>query len=444
MPLSAGFSRTVIDPALGVGIDGYFIVRKTEGYLDHLEINGLALELNGEKILLLAMDLCQIAERSMILLRQSAAEAAGLALDHVFICCTHTHTSPICRHDHEDPLISGYFRSLLEWTAEAARSAIADLRPARFGRGVTECDLSHCRRVRMKDGTIRTNPGINNPENAAEEVAMDHRLGLLRFDREGADTIVLVNYGAHPDSIGGNKISADWPGFMRRTFERTIPDTKVIFTNGAEGDVGVMPMFADKGWFNDTFWDFDDVVRGYHHSRWYGRYVAGAMLRIFDKVTYTEPERIAALTRTISVPANIPTPEQIPEAHRIHELHMADRDDELGYEGMMVTTVVAEAERMVRLENGPESFDMTMAGIAIGDVAIVGIPGEPFTGIGLGIRDTEGWAMILPVSNANGSEGYFPMQEHYDEGGYETRSSPFRAGTAEYIVSEGKKLLAGM
>ena len=53
MPLSAGFSRTVIDPALGVGIDGYFIVRKTEGYLDHLEINGLALELDGEKYLIM-------------------------------------------------------------------------------------------------------------------------------------------------------------------------------------------------------------------------------------------------------------------------------------------------------------------------------------------------------------------------------------------------------
>ena len=99
---------------------------------------------------------------------------------------------------------------------------------------------------------------------------------------------------------------------------------------------------------------------------------------------------------------------------------------------------------MVRLENGPEFFDMPLTGIAIGPVAIIGIPGEPFTGIGIGIKDTEDWALVCPVSNANGAEGYFPMQEHYDEGGYETRSSPFKAGSAEYIISEGRKILDEM
>lgn len=38
--------------------------------------------------------------------------------------------------------------------------------------------------------------------------------------------------------------------------------------------------------------------------------------------------------------------------------------------------------------------------------------------------------------------GYFPMREAYDEGGYESRSSFFKAGVAEYIIEEGKKLLA--
>ena len=40
------------------------------------------------------------------------------------------------------------------------------------------------------------------------------------------------------------------------------------------------------------------------------------------------------------------------------------------------------------------------------------------------------------------SDGYFPMQDAYDEGGYEARSSPFKAGVAERIISEGTKLLA--
>jgi hypothetical protein len=33
------------------------------------------------------------------------------------------------------------------------------------------------------------------------------------------------------------------------------------------------------------------------------------------------------------------------------------------------------------------------------------------------------------------------MQDSYDEGGYEARSSRYKAGTAELIIEEGKALL---
>ena len=440
--LSAGFSRVVINPDLGTPIAGYLIPRRVDGILDNLEANALALGMGDTKVLIISLDLCKIAARTMVLLRRAAAERTGLPLDHVFINVTHTHTGPYAVFDDPDPLVRGYVEKLRGWVAEAAEAALRDVRPCRVGWGVTDCNLSVSRRVRMKDGTLRTNPGVNNPDSICEVGEMDHRLHMLRFDREGSDTVVLVNYGLHPDSVGKNSVSADWPGFMRRTFETTIPGTKCLYLNGAEGDVGALPLRVTPGWFNDTFWDFDDVVRGYAHSRWYGRYVAGSMLQIYDKVNYFEPESLKAVERTIQVPANVPAPEDLPEAHRIYELHKAGRDEELGYKGMMVTTVVAEAERMVSLENGPEYFEMPMVGISLGSVAIVGIPGEPFTGIGVAIKDTPGWDTVLPVCNANGSEGYFPMQECYDEGGYEICRSPFKAGAAEYIIQEGKALLS--
>ena len=108
---------------------------------------------------------------------------------------------------------------------------------------------------------------------------------------------------------------------------------------------------------------------------------------------------------------------------------------------MMHTTVIAEALRMVELENGPEYFDMTLSGIRVGDVAIIGIPGESFTGIGRALKASGIFESVIPITQANGYEGYFPMQEAYDEGGYEARSSPFKAGVAEQIIDEGKKLL---
>ena len=108
---------------------------------------------------------------------------------------------------------------------------------------------------------------------------------------------------------------------------------------------------------------------------------------------------------------------------------------------MELTTVVAEAIRMCRLENGPDQFHLDMTGLQIGDVAMIGIPGEPFTDIGVGIKDTEGWKAILPCCITNGFQGYFPMRDAFDEGGYEARSSNYVAGVAEAIIQGGKELL---
>ena len=217
-----------------------------------------------------------------------------------------------------------------------------------------------------------------------------------------------------------------------------------MFFNGAEGDVNHVNVHPTGGYLNDTFNDFDDVSRGYGHARYLGRVVAAGVLQCYDKVQYVDVDSIAFAQKMIEIPANLPVAEELPEAHRISELYHEGRDSELGYEGMMLTTKVAEAERMVRLENGPENFYQRLSGIRIGNIAFCGIPGEPFTGIGRALKETEGYDLVCPMCLVNGAEGYYPMQEAYDEGGYEAASSPFKAGVAEKIIQEGQELLKGL
>ena len=112
------------------------------------------------------------------------------------------------------------------------------------------------------------------------------------------------------------------------------------------------------------------------------------------------------------------------------------------FEAMMLTTVLANSARLVRLENGPDFFPMLFSALSIGDVAFFGIPGEPFNGVGRGLKATEGWKMVIPCCNTNAKEGYFPMIDSYEEGGYEASGSNFKAGTAEKIIEEGKSILA--
>lgn len=441
--LYAGFSRVDVTPMLGIAITGYFKERYAEGVLDALEINALALQCNDDKALLMTIDNLHLSRETTTEYRKHISDRTGLKMESIYIHSTHTHTGPLLDKDAEGVFEKEYYQTVYHKMADVAQMAMEDLKPAQMGWGIGQApNIAFVRRFRMKDGSVKTNPGVNNPDIVEPIGDVDERVSVLRFKREGADDIVYVNFGDHPDTVGGSKISADWPGLTRKTVEKTLDGTKCLVFNGAQGDINHVNVHPTGGYLNDMFIDFDDVARGYAHAEYMSRVVTGGVLQAFDKVKYVDVESIRCKQRTINVPSNMPKPEDIAEAHRINDLHLAGKDSELPYEGMMLTTVVAEAGRMVRLEHGPEAFEMDLSGVAIGDVVLIGIPGEPFLGIGRGLKESEGWDLILPSCLTNGAHGYFPMKDAYEQGGYEARSSNFKEGVAEYIIEEGKKLLA--
>lgn len=442
--LQAGFSRVDVTPMLGIGMAGYYVPRFADGILDPLQINAIALACGEEKVLLMSIDHCGIVKEVLDPMIGGICKVTGLPRETVYIHATHTHTGPFLNVNPTDPLEIEYAQFVTRKFADAARLALDDLQPARMGWGIGDApNIAFVRRFRMKDGSVRTNPGVDNPDIVAPIGDVDERVNVLRFDREN-DSLILVNFGDHPDVVGGCKISADWPGFLRTTVEKALDNTKCIFFNGAQGDVNHVNVHPRGGYLNDMFMDFDDVARGYKHARYMGRVVAGGVLQAYDKVNYVDVDSIRCAQKVIDVPANLPDPAELPEARHINDLHNAGRDAELPYTGMMLTTVVARAARMVRLENGPDSFRMPLSAIAIGPVAMFGIPGEPFTGVGRALKEAEGFQLVLPTCNTNAKEGYFPMLECYEEGGYEAGSSNFKAGVAELIIQAGLELLGDL
>lgn len=441
--LRVGFSRVNITPPLGIPIIGYYKDRIADGVLDELEINAIAVACGEEKAVLMSVDHLGLLTPINNDLHAAVSEATGLPIEAIYIHSTHTHTGPMADPTNANALNQEYVTALRRKTADAAVLALADLKPARMGWAVgTAPNIAFIRRFRMKDGSVRTNPGVGNPEIDHPISSVDERVNVLRFDREGGKTIVLANFGCHPDTVGGSRISADWCGFFRRRTEQAFDNVNALFFNGAQGDVNHVNVNAKDGDLNDMFMDFDDVARGYGHARHMGNVVAGAVLQVFDKVNYVDVDSIRCIRRTAEVPSNMPDPADLPRAHEINALHLAGHDDQLPYQGMMLTTVVAEAARMVRLEKGPASFPMPLGAIAIGNVAFFGVPGECFTGVGRGLKEAEGWDLVLPTINTNGKEGYFPMMDAYEEGGYEAKSSNYKAGVAEFLIDEGKKMLA--
>ncbi len=450
--LSAGFSRVNINPMLGMGLSGYYSVRISEGVADDLEATALALKTEDTTVLLISADVISFPTSVAHRYREAIAAATGLPKEAILLHGTHIHSGPYLYHpktgaphpEGHDALIDEYLAFLGHRLVDVALAAIEDLAPARMGFSVGRAEnISFIRRFRMKDGSIRTNPGLGNPDILEPLGTVEERATSVRFDREGKNNILLFHFGTHPDVVGGRRFSADWPGFARRTLEAALPGTSAIFFNGAQGDVNHINVNLANTEYPDGVRMCFGRATGYEHARHMGRALAGSILAVYDKPIYRDVESLTFCEKTVSYFANKGTPEQLPEAHRIADLYDAGRANELPYEGMERTTVIAEACRMVALENKPDTFEMPMIALAIGDVAIVGLPGEIFTGIGSGIRAAEGedFSLVLPLCLVNGSEGYFPMKDAYDEGGYEAKTSHYKSGTAEKMIEDGRSIL---
>lgn len=443
--LKVGFSRIDITPPLGIYISGYYQDRYAEGVLDNLEINALAINKGDKTVVLVAVDTLQIVEDYINECKDVIKEKLGLSYEQIFIHSTHTHTGARLGIKNDNALEIEYNKNFKEKLLKCVESAISDLAPCKLGYGVNKAEnVAFNRRYLMKDGSTKTNPGVNNPDIVKCIGLIDLDFTLVRFTREDGLNYVLLNFANHPDCVGGSKISSDWPGFTRRRVEKALDDVKCIFINGAQGDINHVNVAPKGGDFNDMFMDFDDVSRGYGHARHIGNVMAGCCLQLFDKVNYVDVDDIEYVIQNIDIPTNKATPEEMEEAYYIDKLHSEGKDDLLPYKGMLLTTMVAGAQRKIRLKDWPEFIQIPISAVRIGKIGLLGIPGEPFAAVGLGIKKSKGYDVILPCCLVNGSVGYFPMKDSYEEGGYEANTSQFKGGSAEIIVEESKKILENL
>ena len=195
----AGFARIDITPPLGTYMSGYFEPRQSQGQLDPLFASALAVRFGEDAAIIFSVDVIGVNQAITDGMRERIAAACGLKREQVFIACTHTHTGPVIAYEGFpiDETYNGRFESLL---TQAAILAMGDLKPGQvfIGRGQAP-GISFIRRFRMKDGTVRTNPGINNPDILAPIGDPDETVQLVQIKREEGPEILQVNFQVHPD-----------------------------------------------------------------------------------------------------------------------------------------------------------------------------------------------------------------------------------------------------
>ncbi len=431
--LQVGFGRIDITPPLGTYLQGYQYLREADGILDPLFASALAVSDGEMTAVIISADLVGLPYQTCDTIRKNIEEKFGIPYENVFVSCTHIHTGPICSLKREG-FSEAVMNTIIEKLSWLPKIALDDMKPAELyvNSADSPVDIAFIRRFRMKDGSVKTNPGFLNPDIDHPLGEPDKRIALAYFKRENAPEIALVNFQVHPDVIGGNKFSADFPGFVRRTYEAAVENSLCMYINGTQGDTNHFNVNTPE----------NELRTGYEFARHMGRTIAGTAMALRAMAKKVESVPVRVVQNNVVVYYNKGTPEEVEKARVTYKLYQEGRVEEIWpTDDMMRTTLVAEAQRLVATSELPDTRELYVAGISFGDFALVGFPGEPFTDIGREVKAASPFKMTFASCCANGYEAYFPVESAFDEGGYEARGSSLKKGTAERLISGGIEVL---
>lgn len=444
--MKCGFCKKVITPPLGTPIVGYYSERLMKGVIDDLYVRAAAFSDGEKRAVVLAVDLCLLSGDTCDDYRKTIADFCGIDMDAVFICCNHTHTGPLTTPDFaSDKLPSPQYMDFLRVTfRDAAAYALEDLKPAEAYAAETKAEgISFVRRFRMKDGTVRTNPGPLNPNTDYALGTPNESLKLLKIVRQGGDDLFIFNFGTHTDTVGGEYISADYSGYACAAIEGAIPGTQAMFLMAPQGDVNHINVWKPNYDKVVSEREAEDVKERAAHARYMGRVIAGNILAVCDRAVKLDSGTIAWASTEVEIPSHREN-DRLEEAKKLNALYESGRGNEICDPGMHRTELIAEARRIIKLENGPDFFRYRVYVLRLGEFVFACLPGEPFTEIHNRISKGTPFANTMVCCLTNNCPGYFPTTQAFHEGGYEAKTSVYAAGADDALVNAMLRLLEKM
>ena len=430
--LKAGFARLDITPKLGITLAGYPRTRYADGVLDPLMATVVVFDDGNKRALIYAVDHLGFGVPIAVRMRKELAEVAETDEDAVYVSCSHTHLAPSTWGTEN----ADYIDFLIDRMKDAARLAIADLKPATlsYTRALVP-EVSFVRRFRMKDGSCRTNPGAQNPDIDHPLNTPDEEASLLIIKREGGPEIGIAHFQVHPDTISGEKISADFPHFVRTTYEKLVPNSRCMYLNGTQGDTNHV----------DVSLSYKNPIRtGYKRTRYMGEKIAMSLIANIPLAVPLENTAVSYGHTMVSVKYNKAKNEQeLEEAKAIRARFLEGGIEAVGPKsmGMLRTSLNAQAGRIVSLIDAPEFGEIRLGAVRVGDFAVVGFPGEPFTDVGRTVKQNSNCVLAMPTCCTNGWISYFPTKDAYEYGSYEGMSARYVEGSAEQLADGAVELI---
>lgn len=241
--LKVGFAKLNITPTYSVGLSGLGNagIRRSDGIVTPIYFTCIAVSKGDETMLLFTADTLSFGEDLISVLRNAVTEVTGVPKERQFFGSTHTHSSPTPYYTSGPE--AQYRSKFITASTQVAKMALKDLTSATMS--YTKCNIPGMTFVRhyiMADGTYAgSNFGNTDQEYVQHTYDVDDQMILLEFQREGKESVLLVNWAAHPakpndEGLGYYKIAADFIEPFRNKLEQ-LTGAKVAYFDGASGDV---------------------------------------------------------------------------------------------------------------------------------------------------------------------------------------------------------------
>jgi hypothetical protein len=344
-------------------------------------------------------------------------QLTGVPFDHILINATHTHHAPTTVTVHGYQREEAFTRQLEDQIVQAATRAAGRLVPATFlFRLGEESSVGRNSRLLLGDGTIYW---VGSRADAVRPTGpFDPELPVLSFRRrDGGLEAVLFNHSTH--TIGTHKSGVRSPSFYglaAQSLEAEKGGT-FLFFEGASGSSHNLDVPA---------------IEATHRIR---QAVADAL----EAATSRPVSSVLALRQEIIVQVRL-----FQEAAEDQAVvaYCKKRIPDSAAAQNVVDVFRAMRSRLAQ-EQGQLRKTWVQA-VLIGDLAIVGIPGELFTVLGQEIKRRSPFRHTYVFELANDYIGYIPDRPAYARGGYQVWTglhSFLEPGTGEKIVSEALHLL---
>ncbi len=436
--LKAGFYEKEITPPLGYDMPGYYGQRLATGVRDRLYVKAVSLEMNENTVIMIALDGIGTSDRMCDPVLERIEKFIGVKREDILIAATHTHTGhPRLKNDRNVKTAddSGenyepYFDMLRALMADTAVLAHQRMVPVtvKYASSI-EKGLTFNRNYKMKDGSIRTNPGIGNPDIVEPFGCVDEEFAMLYFINEEGNPIgSLTSFACHHDSIGGawgHLYSADYSGIVAKNMKKEFGEDFVsVFYSGACGNLNHI-----------------DVNRGstrYEHPRYLdiGEKLSKAALGNFKEAKDLAVDEIKSLKECVNIKRVEITPEEIAEAKYLVEnvpaggLVDVGKPDSIEYKR-------ANADNILEKANLPEEMPVCIQVIKIGKCILYAFLGEVYSEYSVELKKKSKADINIVVTLANGGRScYIPTREAMGTEIYEAQKN-----SRTYEEAAGEKML---